>query len=331
MLTINGFGLATGCGASRAATDVALQGKTPTVRGHRRYFNDAFTPALCVFEARDTLGQFADRISVLTGRALSDCVNTADATLAGPIAVHLVLPAPGQGLEASQINTAATEVEAQVRGRFGARVTSVAHHAQGQAGLGHALTAAADSGVPQHLIIAADSYADRARMDWALRHKALMSKLNPWGHIPGEAAGALWVTQSDLAGQGRVSGVGLATEPVTETSADDTDFAALSIAVRAACEDMGDTRAVAWFSDNNNSRYRASELAHAVLRATPFWLNPDLEPDHPALTLGDCGAAAGMTALHLALQAQGDSLISLSARTGARAALWITPGQSIAQ
>ncbi len=323
MLTIQGFGLATGVGASRAATDVALAGKTPTVRGHRSFFNDAFAPALCVFESRDRLGHFAERVCVLAQRALVDCLNTAKTPLNGPLALHLVLPSSGPGLDAAAITTATQDISLQVRDRFGPRLTSVVPVANGQAGLGHAIAACAESGVPNHLIIAADSYDDRARMDGALDAKALMSKENPWGQIPGEAAGALWLSQSEAGGQGVVMGVGLATEAVIETSEEDTDFAALSLAVRAACQDMGERCATAWFSGNNNSRYRASELAHAVLRATPFWLAPDLEPDHPALTLGDCGAAAGLTALHLALQRGGDSIISLSAPSGERAALWV--------
>ncbi len=321
MLTIAGLGLATGVGASRAATDVALAGKKPTVRGHRSFFNQAFSPALCVFEGQDVLGRFEDRAAVLASRAVSDCINTADAAPTGPMALHLVLPLPQEGLGEARIMAAADKISAGIAARFGNAVTATTRAAQGQAGLGPVLAACAESGVPEHLIIAVDSYNDRARMDAALRGRSLMAKDNPWGMIPGEAAGALWLSQSSGTGHGAIINVGTAQETVLETDDAETDFTALSHAVRSACAEMGETRAAAWFSDANNSRYRASELAHAILRATPFWLSPDLEPEYPALTLGDCGAAAGMTALHLALSGDGQSLISLGSDNGGRAVI----------
>ena len=206
-------------------------------------------------------------------------------------------------------------------------LTDLRRHPGAQAGLGHAIAASADSPVPHHLIIAADSFCDRGRMDHLLATDRLMSQRNPWGIVPGEAAGVLWLRHGGDAGQGRIAGLGLAHEDVPEDAEAETDYRALSLAVREACKDAEPRAVAGWWADANNSRYRAAEVAHALVRAAPFWLMPGVEPDYPALAFGDCGAASGLTALHCALASGvGAGLITLSAPGGARSAIRLTGG-----
>ena len=320
-LTIQGFGLATGVGDTSVATLKSLNAEKSALRGHKQFYDASYNPLVCAFKNNDTLVGFQDRAIALAQQAIAECL--AHHIKGQIIDLHIVMPDPTttNALELHEINNVVANIAAFVDQHIGDDIITVKSYLDGQAGLGSALIAASNSDTTASLIVASDSFCDRKRLDHALVTGRLMSQKNPWGFIPGEASGVILAAKT---GSGPViENVGMSHENITEDNETaESDFAAISRAVRAACADLGDQKITQWVSDANNSRYRASEVAHAILRATPFWLDPDLDPTFPSSDLGDCGAAAGMIGLQLGLKASNQqTLISLGSQGGLRCAI----------
>ena len=108
MLSITGFGLAAGAGGGRAALLAAGREGAPAFRGHRRFFDSSFNPAVCAFRDVGRLAAFTDRIPALVAEALADC----GVARQGPLMAHLVLPAPDGGLSTAQIAQVAHDIAA---------------------------------------------------------------------------------------------------------------------------------------------------------------------------------------------------------------------------
>jgi hypothetical protein len=108
-------------------------------------------------------------------------------------------------------------------------------------------------------------------------------------------------------GLARLLGVGAGQDTVGEFDDGDSDYTALSDACHAALP-KGSMLA-GWFTDWNNSRYRAAELSYAQLRMASR-LADDIEMSHLALLLGDTGAAGQGIAMALAATQSGVSLVS---------------------
>lgn len=320
-LVIQGFGVATGIGDTSVMTLEALKSEKSALRGHKRFFDASFNPLVCAFAQQDTLPGFTERAIALAQLAVEECL--AFHKKGQIIDLHVVMPEPNAafGLTLDDINQVANEITTLVQQRLGKDIIAVRSYFEGQAGLGLALTEASNSDTTASLIVSSDSFCDRKRLDHALMTGRLMSQKTPWGFIPGEASGAILVAKTGTGPM--IEGVGVSRETITEDNEiTESDFAAISLAVREACTNLSDQKVAHWVSDANNNRYRASEVAHAVLRAIPFWLEPDLDPTFPTGDLGDCGAAAGMIGIHLGLDAKtSQTLITLGSRNGLRCAI----------
>lgn len=331
-LSLLGCGFACGSGASReAVTRAVAPPVTSSLKGHGHYFDAAFNPLTCGFADLDRLDGFVARTTALASQAITDCLLRY--TLTHPFELRILLPAPdqGTGLTESDCTTVAQAIQTRIAEDCDAPLVGTSTVLAGPAALGDALQQAAQARAPTTVIVAADSYADRGRLDQLLAQNALFSRKNPWGLLPGEGAGAMCVGLphhvSTSRGVPRIAGLGLDHEAVLETAMDaETDYAAISRAVRSAAQakDMG--RIGLWVCDRGLSRYRASEIAHAVLRAGPDWLEDGLMPDCIISRLGDCGIANGMAALWQVLdsfdaQTTDAALVTLGSQSGARAAI----------
>ena len=172
------------------------------------------------------------------------------------------------------------------------------------------------------LLVAADSYADRDRMNHLMLQGLLFSSRNPWGFIPGEGAAALvchW--QGQQAGGVPLWGPAVMQEPVGEMAGQDSLSVGLTEALQATV--FGLPRAAARIiTDCNNSRYRASEAAYAVHRLPQEALSSDVEPVHWPAQMGDVGAAIIPMALACLAGQGGITLICAGARwSGQRASI----------
>jgi len=126
----------------------------------------------------------------------------------------------------------------------------------------------------------------------------LKSESVPQGVIPGEAAAFLFLESGESARKrearvvARLLSAGTEVESTAGTS-DPNQGAGLTRALREACRDAGGlNNPPLVVCDLNGDRYRALEWSMASLR-TVGRLHGNMEIQHPADCIGDCGAASG--------------------------------------
>jgi 3-oxoacyl-[acyl-carrier-protein] synthase-1 len=126
----------------------------------------------------------------------------------------------------------------------------------------------------------------------------LKSESVPQGVIPGEAAAFLYLERVESARKrgacvlARLLSAGSGVEPTAGTN-DPNQGAGLTRVLREACRAAGGLKAPPLVvCDLNGDRYRALEWAMASVR-TVGRLHGDMEIQHPADCIGDCGAASG--------------------------------------
>lgn len=330
-LYIRGMGLATPAGPSLAETLVRLEDPDSLIMRHDAFFDASYDNLSCIFTQSQTIGDFETRTLDLISASWRDCFSNAKPN--EPVNVIVLLPEsdPLIGMPKERVVAASAQIHKtliDLSTEFGIDVANYAFCNKSQASLAQALQTAAQEGVTEHLIVGADSFCDRARLAAASQNSFLLSARDKWGAIPGEAGGVIWV--SPLPKEDAVLSIlasGTDSEAVTERNLDaPSDHSGLSRAVQSACEPLGRLQITHWFSDMNNGRYRASELAYAVHRATPFWLSETCDVTHVPMTFGECGAAYGFLALAFAARSEpGTTMLASSSSTlGARGAIVIS-------
>lgn len=307
MLTVRARGLASAFGPTRSNVVTAIQDDRTALFANPSQIDAAFNKQICAFRDREAVGCFEARVAALADEAVRDLLST-NSVESGPTwDVALVLPEPDQGLAIQRLQAAADgmlRVAVEALGEAGIAVsTRVNMRPYGHAAVGWCLAdrlyRPAEPTAPL-LVIAADSYSDRARLRMLDDGGRLFSDRNPYGLVPGEMGGALLLTSdgdSDVRGE-HIAAASATREPVPETTEAETLFQALSDASLAALTAMDVGAVDAWFTDWNNGRYRASEFAYTAIRVSDF-LAPGLEPTHPSLLLGDVGAASGLVPIVL--------------------------------
>jgi 3-oxoacyl-[acyl-carrier-protein] synthase-1 len=180
-----------------------------------------------------------------------------------------------------------------------------------------------------------DGYLDELTLEWLNDTGRLKTEANPKGFVPGEAA-AFLVLEQDASvrerggtAMARIAGAGTAMEAnsVYEKTACTGD--GLSTAIRSARQLAGMLPLALTICDLNGERYRANEWGLAMSRA--FDGPPPGLLWHPADSLGDCGAAAGVLnvafgTLALTRRVIGDGvLVWGSSDDGERGAAVLTP------
>lgn len=298
MLDIAFFGLATACGAGLRAVEAARRGGLLPLSAAGDFFGNDYKPLLRAFAPDAGIDRAETRIHALIGVALRDLrQQLLAAGISWPRCALVVLtPAAGPGFDPERAETlsAGTAASLQGAGWCDPARGVVAIQAQA-AGTAPALARAAE--LCRHgpvLLVAADSFACRDRLNALLARRALFDEQNKWGFIPGEAAVAALCTAPGQLRQAaaRLHAVALTQEPVPESANADSAFTGLSEAAHAALDATGAGVGVGRVvSDWNNSRYRASELSYALLRVGSRLTDADPEPVYPALEFGHTGAA----------------------------------------
>lgn len=314
-MRILGVGAATALAPTLAGTLAAIAERDTAYHANAAFVGAAMRPQVCAFRASTGVGAFAERVAALAGEAVADIAATGIA----PAALAIVLPerSPGEGLTDAALRDAAAAVRDAAEGVVGT-VPAVRALATGSAGVGTLLAEVGGA----TLIVAVDSYCDRARLAFHDERRALHSRSQAYGFVPGEAAAALLVAPG--AGPGAaVLAAAAGRERVPEHVEDETTFAGLSDAVVAACDGAGGPLS-AWLSDWNNSRYRATELSFAMSRAAAV-LGDVPDPEHLAITFGDVGAAyGGLAAALLAARGERRGLVSAGSPSGLRSAFVVS-------
>jgi 3-oxoacyl-[acyl-carrier-protein] synthase-1 len=159
------------------------------------------------------------------------------------------------------------------------------------------------------LIVGADSYHHADTFTWLEQNRRFAEPMIRSGFIPGEGAGCLALTSSELRRNlglqplAILSGVGTAQEALLRDSETGSFGAGMTRAVLGATEglqlpqDAVDTL----YSDINGERYRSEEWGFVAINTHSLWKS--LEYESPGSSWGDVGAAFGTLAGVLAVQA----------------------------
>ena len=300
-------GLATGSGSSLAANRTALAARETLFTRTSAFVGDDYRPLLCALRDPSVPDALEDRLEVLAAEALADLSAHSEPWDADPMPLLLCLPEvhPAEGTD-----VLTSQVVSRLLGRIvdcgaaiGLRLVPHAVPFFGPTGPAEALAGGSPSAAGgEAVLVATDSYGCRRRLSRLLDEGRLFSDRNPWGLIPGEA-GAVFHVRWDASLSGELGypilGTSIGVEEDGEMDGRDSTFQAMSDCLIEAATALG-TPARGLSTGWNNSRYRAAEFAYALRRLPPELLDPDAAPFHPALQVGDVGAAAMMVATMMA-------------------------------
>ena len=178
-------------------------------------------------------------------------------------------------------------------------------HASGLVALKEALSVLSSGKAELALIGGVDSYQEAETLAWLESTEQLNAAGidgNPWGFVPGEAAGFLLLGLSETAERlgarviGEFLAVGSAVEP-HRIKTDETCLGeGLTQAIREALAPFRDRldrpKISAMYCDMNGEPYRATEYAYAITRHSDHFVDPS-QFRAPADCWGDVGAASG--------------------------------------
>lgn len=349
-LALVDMGLATAAGPGLVPGLVALVKDDSALYGHPGFVGSDFKRQLVAFQDRALIGTAEERILTLAGRAMGDMLRrvTALEVLRGiGTDVIIVLPEPGDGLGEDRLGPLSQILMDRATEALGKQNILDPGQAQvalsGHAGGAEAMVRALDGARAGRatILLCADSYADRTRLNALNDAGRLFSDTGQFGLIPGEASAALLLIPAgtaEIPPLALIDGAATGREPVGELDEAESAYSGLSEAAYAAIDPLGrDAPEVALLlSDWNNGRYRAAEFATATLRLAAGPLAEEAEPLYPALAWGDTGAASLPLALAQVLafpeMAQGGAAMALasSVLSGLRGAVLFRLGPGAA-
>src|SRR5262249_18455684 len=179
--------------------------------------------------------------------------------------------------------------------------------AYGRVGVSVALSRArailTDRAATNVLVAACDSLLVGSTVKSLDREGRLLTTRNSNGFVPGEAAGAIMLTEESGRSLSCV-GLGFGEERVTVSSEEPLRADGLTEAIRKALQDAGCQMHELDFrvTDISGEHYYFKEAALALTR-TMHQRKPEFNIWHPADCTGETGAAAGIVALTVALTA----------------------------
>lgn len=184
------------------------------------------------------------------------------------------------------------------------------------------------------LVAVVDSYIHSDLLDSLAYHSELLTRDNPYGMVPGEAAAVLALGPEDNRRLGRIARLSIMEEPESPVDPQRGLMGrALASCYRALLE--GGFFPERFIVDLNGDRIRAEEFGYAITTNAAQMADLSEKAEIPALQLGDLGAASGLVMAALALgpppgsrvekaEPGGEqllySLLSASSRDGLRAA-----------
>jgi 3-oxoacyl-[acyl-carrier-protein] synthase-1 len=238
-----------------------------------------------------------ERIASLLGAAL----DAATERLPGDIALER-LPLLLCTREPERPGPALTGLVTQCEKRIGRSFSRAGsrHFATGSVAAFEAIAHARElleNGVAEACLVAAvDSLIEARSLDWLERTQRLKTSQRSDGVIPGESAGVALITRECMTTtSASILGIGLASEPATVLNEDPLLGTGMVAAVRHALSEAGLAMHDVAFrlSDVAGEAYAFEELSLAQTRLTR---RPRETQDlwHPAGSLGDCGAVAGL-------------------------------------
>jgi 3-oxoacyl-[acyl-carrier-protein] synthase-1 len=286
-----------------------------------------------------------ERLVELLSLAVKDCLVSGALKETGriPLLVGLAEPGrPGGGADWSE--SILRDVQVRLDVRFDPKLSTALPkgNTAGFEALRLARDALQSPTVPACLVAGVDSLINAGTLSWLERHAQLKTTDNSDGVIPGEGAACVLLARSEAEPKSgcvaRVLGLGFAEEEDSISNGLPVSGLGLANAARAALAEAGlamheiDFR----FSDLGGEGFAFKEQSLALARllkvrreCLPLWLSAD--------TIGQTGAAAGVCALVVVLQAYRKryspgkrAICFTTARTGVRAAVvlerWLSRG-----
>jgi 3-oxoacyl-[acyl-carrier-protein] synthase I len=220
-------------------------------------------------------------------------------SISHPIALSLALPPPRAGHPsfAAEISVLLRQ---QVKGLASVTCFEVGH-AAGALALQHALQQMGASPSGLHLVAGVDSYIDADTLEWLESQEQLHNagpEGNPWGFIPGEAAGCLLLATGKAAehyqmpSRCKLLSLGIGNEQNRIKTDTVCIGKGLSDAFAQTLEHLPkDCKVAQVICDQNGEAYRADEYGFTILRhGERFRAGSDFQA--PADCWGDVGAAS---------------------------------------
>lgn len=299
---ISGIGCATSLGATRAET---LAGYLRRAKGFRKVRSrvgvDGLPQVLAAALPPDEPRAPVERLAALLRLAFDDLARDIAPEGAG---VPVVIVLPGWAHEAQPRGTAEAAALAAVPEGAGPAQVIWADERAATSVLAEECRALDAGGSGELILAVADTLCPSAIVDVLAARDAVLSRHQPHGLIPGEAAVALRVAPIDapaaVSGWGHLWSHAKATEQVSPKGRETLIGAALAgLWPRALGPEGRPTRLLV---DRNGERWRAEEAGHALTRNADR-LTPDLRSaaEDPLSHLGDPGIARGALLVALAL------------------------------
>jgi len=195
-----------------------------------------------------------------------------------------------------------TELQRELGVSFDPRSAVVAHGRVSTAvALTHARTLVYETKLPHVLVVAADSLLTWHTLSHYERRGRLIPPTNSNGFMPGEGAGALLLGPAAAGPQLRCTGIGFGVEAAHVESDEPLRADGLAQAIKAAMADAScelhdmDLR----IADLSGEHYYFKEAALALTRVLRR-RKPEFDLWHPAESIGETGALAGVAMLALA-------------------------------
>jgi 3-oxoacyl-[acyl-carrier-protein] synthase-1 len=252
-----------------------------------------------------------------------------------PLPIFLGIPAERPGLPHDLIPDLSDRLmKTCFRGVTDQIRTTIGGHTAGLIALGRCAHAVARRDCEWGIAGGIDSYVEPETLEWLEAEERLHTSRNPWGFIPGEAAGFCLITSRGLATQHglpflvRILAFGAGEEEHTISSEGICTANGLIKAITSSLAGVAapNGRIDLTICDMNGEPYRSDEYGFAVVRLREFFSDAHTFQT-PADCWGDIGAASGplfamlCAAQHAKRYAPGpNTLIWASSDTGQRAA-----------
>lgn len=308
---VAGVGARTAVGMNAAGSAAAVRAGIAGFHQHP-FMVDAAGKKMIVARApyldADLAGQ--QRFSQLAAAAVAETIAALGALVTAPVPVFIGLPPERPG-RPRRLDDVAAAVVREIEGR-GIKIATLeaieCGHAAGALAIRRAWQVVASGAADIALAGGVDSYLEPETLEWLEVNDQLHSagkENNPYGFVPGEAAGFVWLAAPQAMAR---SALPIVTEVVATASALETRLVktdavctgeAMTELFRSLAEEPIVYRADHLYCDMNGEPYRADEFGFAVIRAGELLVDPHVFTA-PADCWGDVGAASGPLYLMLA-------------------------------
>lgn len=307
-VVVVGVGARTAVGMTAPATAAAVRAGVAGFADHPFAVDtagNAMVVAVAPYLGPDVTG--AARLAELAGPAAVEAVAPLASSSGGkwslPVFVGLPADRPGRPKDSAAVTTDRLRRElAAVGMRVGKLAAIEAGHAAGAMAVQAACEAIRSGAAEFALAGGVDSYAEPETLEWLEANDQLHSAglgNNPYGLVPGEAAGFVLLGSGAAAGRSHLPATLelLTAQTTREAKLIKTDAVCLGEGLTALFRALAaglpqGARVDHLYCDMNGEPYRADEFGFATIRAGGLFKDPS-EFTAPADCWGDVGATAG--------------------------------------